>query len=480
MFTALSVLLLSLIPAQATSPQYDWDLDGRITTADLTAYDACLAGAPLPSPAHTIDINGNTVFPEDADRDTLISVLTGGPDDTGFIPPLCPSCPVLTASIPDSPPPSFTLDLGPLLARLPRETYLGVTGTPAIILIPWRPTPYTLLSPILDNGGTPGRPLVLLGVPGPDGQRPQLLLSGSQPVGIHLSGSASHLVVDSLHLVGTPSHSAVIRAFGPAHNILIQDCILEGGAIGIAVEGLTMPGAGTVRSHRNIYLRQASSLQHNQGNYVSACQLFSCTESVFYETGLPTTFNQGNYFVAGAGYRTLARSFIYRAAFSGIQARGGTYLITDNIFESCGNAIGIGHPMSYGNITTGEFSNNLILYPKPPSWGIAVQNSSATISNNTLISAPGVGYAIQVDNPNPLPTTVTGTSVSGFERIVSYRQDPSLSPGLSIEEPRHATQAPPVIPWSRLISRPARHWSPLYSTSSYLPNPDPTPSSPHP
>lgn len=470
MLTFFASLVLSVVPAQVTSPQYDWDLDGRITTADLTAYDACLAGAPLPSPAHTLDINGNDVYPEDADRVTLISVLTGGPDDTGFIPPLCPSCPVLTASVPDSPPPSFTLDLGPLLARLPVETHLGVTGTPGIILLPWRPAPYTLSAPILDKGGTPGRPLVLLGLLGPDGQRPQLLLSGAGPVGLHLSGSTSYLTVDSLHLVGTPSHSALIRAFGPAHNILIQDCILEGGAIGLAIEGLAMPGAGIVRSHRNIYLRQASSFQHNQANYISACTFFSCTESVFYDIGLSTTFNQANYFVAGSGHRILFGCFVRNPGFSGVQARGGTYSITSNIFERCGNAIGVGHPMSYGNITTGDFSNNLILYPKSPGWGIAIQNSSATISSNTLISTPGFGYALQIENPNPLPTTVTSTSISGFEHSINWKSPPSLSPGLSIQEPLNAPQDPPVIPWSRLISRPARHWSDPYSTTTYLPN----------
>lgn len=470
MLTLVLAALLAVTPS--TSPQYDWDLDNRITTADLTAYDNCLAGAPLPSPAHTIDINGNSVFPEDADRDTLISVLTGGPDDTGFIPPLCPSCPILLADVPDPVPPSFTLDLAPLLARLPRESHLGVTGTPGIIQFPWRATPYTISLPILDSGGTPGRPLILQGLHGPNDERPRLALSGRSPVGIHLSGNVSHLIIDSLHLIGTPSHSACIRAFGPVHNLLVQDCILEGSAIGLSIEGLAMPGAGTIRSHRNIYLGQASSLSHNQGNYVSACQFFSCTDSVFYKTGLPTTFNQANYFVAGSGVRILSTSFIYDPGFAGVQARGGTYTITSNIFERCGNAIGIGHGMSNGLITTGDFSHNLILYPKLPGWGIAIQNSSATVQNNTLISTPNFGYAFQIDNPNPLPTLVSATSLSGFELITSYRQSPALSPGLLIEPPLPYAKQPPSIPWSLLISRPARHWSTPYSTSTYLPTSD--------
>jgi|GEM_PF-7063355 hypothetical protein len=455
--------------SEAPVPQYDWDLDGRITTADLTAFDACLAGAPLPSPAHSIDINGNSVYPEDADRTTLLSVVTGGPDDTGFIPPLCPSCPVLLAPVPDPVPPSFTLDLAPLLARLPQETHLGVNGTPGIIHLPWRSTPYTVTAPILDMGGTPGRPLILAGLHGPDGERPRITLNGRSPVGIHLSGSVSDIVIDSLHLIGTPSHSALIRAYGPAHNLLIQDCILEGGAIGLAVEGLTMPGAGTVRLHRTIILRQASSFQHNQGVYVSACQFFSATDCVLYDVGLPTTFNQGFYFVAGAGTRNLSTTFVHNPGFAGVQCRGGTYTITSNIFSSCGNAIGIGHPMSYGTHTSGTFSHNLILFPKRPGWGIALQNSSATVSFNTLISTPGFGYALQIENPNPLPTTVSRTLISGFELPINWKSPASLSPALLIEEPIRHDVTPPTIPWPLLISRPARHFTPSHSTLTYLP-----------
>jgi hypothetical protein len=230
--------------------------------------------------------------------------------------------------------------------------------------------------------------------------RPIINVPETESAGIRIP-DVGYVRVQGLEFRGVEQQVAMVTLGGNVTHVLVEDCVLKGGTLGVAVQG--MGGrVGTVVVRRNIIQDQRNMESHSQGIYVSEADRLVIEDNVFWNNGNRDTFCHGMYLVHDPNsYRIVRRNWIGDPGFAGVQARGGTYEVHHNVMDKCGNGIGVGHPMGLGVDANGEFYENLILNPKGPAWGIAIQNMRQTTVRDNLMFAPdGVGYFFVRENPS--------------------------------------------------------------------------------
>ncbi len=347
----------------------DFNNDGVVDGQDLADFDRvsgggdpCRRGSPQepvePVCCDSIDFNGNGVYPEDADRDAFLIVLAGGP---------CP----LDGWTP-------IRQTGPTLRVQPGESiaavYQRLRWSGGIVEIPWRSRPGGVYEEAIkwpDQESLPYGNVAFVGIAGPDGQRQVINVrrggAGARP-------NASNIRISGLHFKAAAS-PVVVDVQGDITNILIEDCIIEGGVIGVRVEGNTT-AASVVRLRRNIITDQVSppppaENAHSQGLYVATAHTFVAEENVLINTGSRNDKCHGMYLVHNLFcQRIITGNWIIGPGSAGIQARGGTYWIVGNVVAAADTYIGGGHPMAYD-----------ALRPERTVW------TSATIARNVMADA---------------------------------------------------------------------------------------------
>lgn len=193
---AILTIFVVATTARAQCTDLDFNNDGVYPSdQDTTDFSNVLAGADCPT-CDTIDFNGDGVFPDDRDFTDWLAVLAGGPcSNGGFTPVICMGCPVVRIGDSDGRMRSVGAALQSL-AIVSVEAVGGgvassdvrstVSGTPAIIDVPWQSEPYDFAInwPGMDGlayGGLHNRPLIIRGLPGPNGERPTLRLPATCP-----------------------------------------------------------------------------------------------------------------------------------------------------------------------------------------------------------------------------------------------------------------------------------------------------------
>jgi hypothetical protein len=188
----------------------------------------------------------------------------------------------------------------------------------------------------------------------------------------------------SLRLVGD-NHGAIVAIQGDAKNILIEDCELVGGAIGISIQG--MDGrTGSIRIRRNIIRDQRAQesggqpVSHSQGIYASADTNTVIEENVLWNNGQRNDKCHGMYLVHTANsYRVVRNNWVGNPGSACIQARGGNFIIVGNVCFWYNTGIGGGHSMAVDNTdpsktvyTNAEIAYNLVADPRelnaPAKW----------------------------------------------------------------------------------------------------------------
>ncbi len=353
----------------------DFNNDGEVDGDDLADFDRvsgggdpCRRGSPEepvePVCCDSIDFNGNGVYPEDADRDAFLIVLAGGPC------PLDGWTPIRQTG------PTVRVQPGESIAAV----YQRLQWSGGIVEIPWSSRPGGVYEEAIkwpDQESLPYGNVAFVGIAGPDGQRPVINVprggAGARP-------NASNIRISGLHFVARDAPFG-IDVQGDVTNILIEDCIIEGGAIGIQVAGNTTPSS-MVRVRRNIVHGHRSPNSHSQGMYVSTAHTLLVEENLFFDNGTPgSDKNQTMYLVHNAlCQRNIENNWIVvMTGSAGIQARGGTYTIIGNVVALANTGIGGGHPMAYDAVrpertvwTAGIFARNVIADTRadaPAQWG---------------------------------------------------------------------------------------------------------------
>jgi hypothetical protein len=299
--------------------------------------------------------------------------------------------------------------------------------------------------------------VTIQGVAGPRGERPTIRPPSTSSAGIRIN--AANISIYGVR-IECRHCEAGIDIVGGASRTLVEDVVIDGGGIGIRIQGNNTNG-GDVRVRRSIIMRTRGGAAHSQGMYAAGWRHMVQVEGcVFYDIGEETTFNQGIYFVHGPGVRIVRDSWFFDPGFAGIQTRGSSspYTITGNVFEQCGNGFGVGHPMGAAFAVRGVFSDNLIMKPKRPFWGIALQNGDgATVTGNVLL-ASGAGYAFQVENPSR-SLVVQGNTVSRWDRVRNYARGVTpANDGITWAGDDVAVKAIPAIDWPMLLGRNMGEW----------------------
>jgi hypothetical protein len=456
-----STLLAATASAQCTD--LDFNNDGVYPSdADTTDFSNVLAGADCPT-CDTIDFNGDGVFPDDRDFTDWLAVLAGGPcSNGGFTPVVCAGCPVLTV---DAANPSRA-SISAVLSSLPRITTPdGVSGTPAIINVPfgtwdmavnWRNDNGTDMDG-LAYGGLPNRPLIIRGLPGPNGERPTLRLPATVGAGCRIVGGLQYVELRGLRLVGE-NHGAIIAIQGSAGDVLIEDCEMVGGAIGVSIQGMNAR-TGPIRIRRNIIRDQRHPVSHSQGIFASADTMTLIDSNVLYNNGSRNQFCHGMYLVHTAGAtRIVVNNWVMSPGSACIQARGGDFTIQSNVCWNFNTGIGTGHPMAY-NAT--DESKTV--------W------TSATVSNNLLADAregePAQwGFSYMLGKP----TAITGNIVQGVARpwMSSTDQGLRVPVGEVTRENNDVKTTSSGIDWQpiidALLSRKSGEWGERFETGGVI------------
>ena len=310
----------------------------------------------------------------------------------------------------------------------------------------------------IDWGGVSrDRPLIFAADPQAT-ERPLFRIPDNESFGLRIADT-SHIRIQGLAFDCIERQQAAIDIAGTADDILIEDCVMKGGTVGVRIQGLDgRVGAVTIR--RNIIEGQRNAESHSQGIYVSNASRVTIDANVFWNTGNRDMFSQGMYLVHDSlSERIVRRNWVGDPGFAGVQARGGTYAVYDNVFDRCGNAIGIGHPMGIGHDANGKFTSNLILNPKTPGWGIALQNMNKTLVSDNLFFAPeGFGYMFIRENPSTAGD-VRDNRGYGFEHFV-FISNPAPT-NEKFEDNGNALMRAveiPRAPWNVLRTRALRQW----------------------
>jgi hypothetical protein len=414
-----STLLAATAAAQCTD--LDFNNDGVFPSdQDTIDFQNVLAGADCPT-CDTIDFNGDGVFPDDRDFTDWLAVLAGGPcSNGGFTPVICMGCPVVRIGDSDGRMRSVGAALqsiaivsaeavgGGVASRDVRST---VSGTPAIIDVPWQSEPYDFAInwPGMDGlayGGLPSRPLIIRGIPGPNGERPTLRLPANVGHGLRISSDINYVELRGLRLVGD-GHTAIVAIQGNASNILIEDCELVGGAIGVSIQGIDRR-VGNVRIRRNIIRDQRHPVMHSQGIFASADTMTLIEGNVFYNNGNRNPFSHGMYLVHTAGStRIVVGNWVLSPGSACIQARGGDFTIQSNVCWNFNTGIGTGHPMAFNATdesktvwTSAIVSNNLLAESRlgePAQWGFSYMLGKPTIFTGNIVRGVARPWMSSVD-----------------------------------------------------------------------------------
>ncbi|HLP84457.1 MAG TPA: right-handed parallel beta-helix repeat-containing protein [Phycisphaerales bacterium] len=477
-----AITLVALLALVVTQPgkrgDSDFNNDGMTDARDAADFDNVISGGEC-SRCDSIDFNRDDVYPSDEDVAEFYAVMLGrhesdpvgvGQGENGF-----------TAIINERgfvayiAPPPLGDDANPGTRERPKASIRGVMQG-------WKKPQHGVIYFMegtydaairgqyeqVDWGGeSRERPLTLAADPQAR-ERPLFRVPESESFGLRVT-EASHVRVQGLAFDCIERQQAVIDIAGNADDILIEDCVLKGGTVGVRVQGLEGRG-GTITIRRNIIEGQRNAESHSQGIYVSNATRVTIEENVFWNTGNRDMFSQGMYLVHDSlSQRVVRRNWVGEPGFAGVQARGGTYEVYHNVFDRCGNAIGIGHPMGIGHDTNGEFYENIVLSPKTPGWGIAIQNMNATVVRDNLLFAPeGAGYMFVRENPSA-GGDVRDNRGYGFEQFVFVSNPAPTSE--RFENNGNALMRAveiPRVPWNVLRSRGRGQWGYDHDAASFV------------
>jgi Right handed beta helix region len=475
---ALLLFVLTVFGAMSVSTRgaeppcdLDFDNDGVFPSdLDVTAFFSVFAGGACET-CDDIDINNNGAFPETQD---VIAFMTrvathscAGERNEQPAPDGGTIAGVDTASSTETPTwirwvAPWGNNSNPGTQSAPFATVQGAlmrSNRNAHGIVYVMPGEYTMaIQWQYDNlqygGESEDRPLVIAAAPG-SVTRPILNLPNTASAGIRLVNGTNFVHVRGLEFRGRPQHTAIIAAIGSARGLVVEDCVLIGGSNGVSLQGLDGQVVRDVLVKRTIVRDQRNPATHSQGAYVSASDNVVFQDCVFYNNGNRDTFCQGVYFVHGNYSRKVLNSWFGEPGFAGIQARGGQFEITGNVFEHCGNGIGVGHPMSApsGIWTSGTFANNLIASPVYPGWGIAVQRMNCSnIYDNIFFSTSSQGQAIVRQDTSPC-ANVFDNRVRGWGATFVNNS---------------GTIASGEIDWQYLTSRPLGVWNLTYDAPTYI------------
>jgi hypothetical protein len=460
-FVWLVVLSFFTARANAQCADLDFNNDGVYPSdQDTTDFSNVLAGADCPT-CDSIDFNGDGVFPDERDYTDWLAVLAGGPcSNGGFTPVVCPGCPEYVVE-------GNGERIGDVLRRIPRVAGApGVAaGTPAIISVRWSPTAkddainWTGMDGMA-YGGVAGRPLIIRGIPGPNGERPTLRIPSGLGAGVRIVGGLQHVQIRGLRLVGD-GHGAIVAIQGNAGNVLVEDCEVVGGALGISIQGMGSQ-VGPVRIRRNIIRDQRHPVSHSQAIYTAGDTMTVIEENVLYNNGNRDQFSHGMYLVHTAGAtRIVTHNWIISPGSACIQARGGDFTIQSNVCYDFNTGIGTGHPMAFNANdatrtvwTSAIVSNNLLDSPRagqPAQWGISYMLGKPTI----------IAGNIQRAVPRPwMPSTAQGGDVARVPVGEVTIGENDVKPNKTDENWESIIRV--------LLSRPANVWGEQYETGGVI------------
>jgi len=394
---AIVTIFVVATTARAQCTDLDFNNDGVYPSdQDTTDFSNVLAGADCPT-CDTIDFNGDGVFPDDADFTDWLAVLAGGPcSNGGFTPVVCAGC--VTREVGTRPYPT----IGDAI-RASRDG--------AIITIPWRDGDYSdaINWPGMDGlayGGLPSRPLIIRGIPGPNGERPTLRLPANVGHGLRISSDINYVELRGLRLVGD-GHTAVVAIQGNASHVLIEDCELEGGAVAVLIQGIDKR-VGSVRIRRNIIRDQRHPVSHSQGIFASADTMTLIEGNVFYNNGNRNQFCHGMYLVHTAGAtRIVVDNWVISPGSAAIQARGGDFTIQSNVAWDFNTGIGTGHPMAFNatdasrTVWTSALVINNLIGParsgEPAQWGFSYMLGKPTTFSGNIVAGVARPWMSSVD-----------------------------------------------------------------------------------
>jgi hypothetical protein len=464
------IVLLALVLAQpGKRGDTDFNNDGITDSRDAMMFDHVISGGEWET-CDSIDFNRDDVFPSDADTQEFYAALLGthetdpvrlGAGENGFTPVILQRG-GFEAFV--APPPTGD-DANPGTREKPKASIAGVMKgwrEPRHGVIYYMEGTYEYAirgqyEQIPFGGVSRELPLTLAADPQAR-ERPLIRVPENESFALRIADS-SHVRVQGLAFDCVENQQAVIDIAGTVDDILIEDCLMKGGSVGVRVQGLDQR-VGTVTVRRNIIEGQRNVESHSQGVYVSNAQRVTIEDNVFWSNGSRDTFCQGMYLVHDSlSERVVRRNWIYDPGFAGVQARGGTYEVHHNVFDRCGNALGIGHPMGVGHDANGEFYENVILNPKAPGWGIALQNMNQTVVRDNMLFAPeGVGYMFIRENPS-VGGDVRNNRGYGFEKFLEI-SNPAATSEKFADNGNVLFRAVeiPKVPWNVLRARAMRQW----------------------
>ncbi|HLP86050.1 MAG TPA: right-handed parallel beta-helix repeat-containing protein [Phycisphaerales bacterium] len=484
-----TVILASLLtPLGMAQPQCDLDFnnDGVYPSdQDVSTFFSVFAGQACTT-CDDVDINNDGSYPDQLDAILFMQRVANGScnGESGGGRVTDNSTVEMTTEVAQGEPPTWIRWVAPWgnnsnpgTQDLPFATVQGalmrsnVTAHGIVYIMPGE---YNMAiqwqyDSVYYGGESAERPLLIAAAPGST-TRPILNVPNTVSAGLRLINGTNFVHVRGLEFRARPQHTAVIAAIGNAHGLVVEDCVLVGGTNGVSLQGLDGQVVRDVLITKTIIKDQRNPDTHAQGAYVSASDNVVFEDCVFYNTGNRDTFCQGIYFVHGNYFRAARNCWFGDPGFAGIQARGGNFEITGNVFEDCGNAIGIGHPMAapFGIWTSGTFSNNLIAQPKYPGWGIAVQRMNcANVFNNAFFSNSSDGQSIVRQDASPC-ANIYDNDVRGWGE--TFRNFGGvIGSGENIEIPisDHVVERPSVD-WNHLLTRPPGVWNNTYDTQSYI------------
>jgi len=442
LISLVAVALSSVAIAQPCA-DVDFNNDGVFPSdQDTIDFVNVLAGAECAT-CDGIDFNGDGVFPDDADYRDWLATRAGGPcSNGGWTPNLTPG-------------PTITVGPGDSL----QAAYQSLRWSGGTILLPYSSRPGGVYNETVrwdDQDGMPYGNVAVVGVPSDLGERPTIKPPSTSSAGFRLS--APGISIRGIQIECDHCEAGIDITGGGG--TLIEDVVIVGSAIGIRIQGDNTNG-GEVRIRRCVITKTRGVVSHSQGIYIAGWKHLVLVEGcVFYDIGEETTFNQCIYSVHGPGERIFTDNWFKDPGFAGIQARGSTgdYTIRNNVFDECGNAIGVGHPMGAAYVVRGIVANNLVMNPKRPFWGIALQNGDGVLVTGNFLLSNGGGYAFQIENPSR-SIVVKGNTISRWEKVRNYARGVSATTdGIDWQGDEVAAKQAPAVNWQALLSRRAGVW----------------------
>ncbi len=265
------------------------------------------------------------------------------------------------------------------------------------------------------SGSSPTQPLLISYYGDMELPRPLIRTGMGDGFGQRINDGANIALV-GLHFqahtyTGTEGPTGVI-VLGPMHDLLIEDCLIEGYASGIVAQAFT--GALANITVRRTVVRDCYSISsHSQGMFADGVSGLTVEECVFDHNGWKQglagaeadVFSHNVYILHNNSNVVFRNNLFARASSHGIQARSGG-IVEGNLFVRNPIAVllGGGDVAAVGGIT-GTVANNVIIQGNDingseRAWGIEVSNvnplSGATVLNNLIAgeASGGTGKGI--------------------------------------------------------------------------------------